>query len=193
MSDTVIRARARGFSVQLLLPLAALAIAVLVMAVLVGWLLLRGGDGGAAAPTPNSGPVLLNEAQLVRFAAQGNEPIYWAGPKSNVSYEVTAASGGRTFVRYLPRGVEAGDPRADFLVVGTYTGQTAFADLKRAAKRDGAISLPIDHHGLVVYSERNAKSVYFGYPERRLQVEVYAPSQLTPRTLVLDGKIVPVG
>ena len=33
---------------------------------------------------------------------------------------------GRVYVRYLPRGAAAGDPRAGFLTVGTYPGVDAF-------------------------------------------------------------------
>ena len=42
---------------------------------------------------------------------------------------------GRVFVRYLPQGVSAGDPRAGFVTVGTYPDASAYANLERAARR----------------------------------------------------------
>jgi hypothetical protein len=50
----------------------------------------------------------------------------------------------------------------------------------------------LDHGGLVVFAARNSRSAYLGYPSRRYQVEVVAPSSDTARKLVLGGAIVPV-
>jgi hypothetical protein len=48
------------------------------------------------------------------------------------------------------------------------------------------------HHGLVAFDRRKATSVYFGYPDADYQVEVFAPSEQTARTLVLTGRITPI-
>ena len=37
--------------------------------------------------------------------------MYWAGPIAGMSYELTKLKDGRIYVRYLPDGVELGDPR----------------------------------------------------------------------------------
>jgi hypothetical protein len=55
--------------------------------------------------------VIVSPAQLARFAALSTTPVFWAGPRPGVSYELTSLSG-RVYVRYLPRGVAAGDQRA---------------------------------------------------------------------------------
>lgn len=172
--------------------LAVLGIAVAIAAGVVVWLLVRGSSETAAVPAPNSGPALVSQAQLERLASSLDNPLYWAGPKSGYSYELTSLSGGRTYIRYLPTGVRAGDPRASFLVVGTYAEQGAFANLKRASKHQDAVSLGIPGHGLAVFSPAKATSVYFGYPGKAYQVEVFSPSGQNARSLVLAGKIAPI-
>jgi hypothetical protein len=173
------------------LQLSVLAGAVALAAVVVVWLLLRNGDQ-TTIPAPNSGPALVSQAQLERLAASVDHPVYWAGPKDGFSYELTRASQGRIFVRYLPRGVAAGDRRPDFLTVGTYSQTKAFTDLKRAAKRTGSVSTTIDNGGLVVFNSNHPTSVYFAYPDAKYQVEVFAPSGETARSLVRTGQIKPI-
>jgi hypothetical protein len=121
-----------------------------------------------------------------------NHPVYWAGPKSGFSYELTTTSTGRTFIRYLPRGVKAGDPRPDFLVIGTYAQPGSFADLRKAGKRKGSVTLGIDGGGIALLSSKQPSSVYFAYPGAKYQVEVYEPSGDTARRLVLTGQIRPL-
>jgi hypothetical protein len=95
-------------------------------------------------------------------------------------------------VRYLPHGVPAGDSRPDFLLVGTYPGEGSFADLQRAANREGAVWVGVDHGGLVVSAAQNSRSAYLGYPGGKYQVEVFAPARDSARELVLAGRVVPV-
>ena len=172
--------------------LGVLGIAVAIAAGVVVWLLVRGGADTAPVPAPNSGPALVSQAQLERLAKSLDHPLYWAGPKSGYSYELTSLTGGRTYIRYLPAGVRAGDPRANFLVVGTYAGQGAFANLKRASKQKDSVSFGVPGHGLAVFSPAKPTSVYFGYPGKGYQVEVFSPSGQNARSLVLAGKIAPI-
>ena len=194
MTETVIGSLIAAFRLQRrYLPLAVLGLALTIAAVVVVVLLLQENCGNSRAlPAPNSGPALVSQAQLERLAVTLGQPIYWAGPKSGYSYELTRTASGRIFIRYLPQGVRAGDPRPTFLVVGTYAEPGSFFNLKRAAKTKGALSLPLDNGGLVVFSSQKPTSVYFGYPNANYQVEVYAPSGDTARSLVLAGKVRPV-
>ena len=170
--------------------LPALGVGVAVAALVVVWLLTSGGSSGT--PKPNSGPTIVSQAELVRFAGSLDYPVYWTGPHGGYSYELTSARG-RVWVRYLTAGVKAGDPRADFLVVGTYEQPHAYANLKRAARQVGTVSKSTADGGLLVYNPQRPTSVYFSYPRAKYQVEVYAPSPATARSLVLEGKITPVG
>jgi hypothetical protein len=155
---------------------------------LVGWLLL-GQDHGSSAP--KSGASASSETELRDFARTATNPIYWAGPRAGDTYELTRTADGRVYVRYLPEGVEVGDPRPQFLTVGTYRRPNAFTELQRAAKAPGASSRTLPKGGLAVFS-KGSSSVYFGYPDGKYQVEVYAPSAGSARNLVLSGQVVPV-
>lgn len=155
----------------------------------VGWLVMNRGDDTAPAP---SGATATSEADLRSFAESASHPVYWAGPKNDFTYELTRTTDGRVYVRYLPEGTDVGDPRARFLTVGTYPRAGAWAELKRAAKAKGAISLKLERGGLAVFSEARPTSVYFGYPDARYQVEVYHPSPTDARRLALSGQVVPV-
>ena len=143
-------------------------------------------------PAINGGPALVSQSQLEQLAAASGQPVYWAGPKPGYSYELTRTSSGRVYVRYLPEGVKAGDQRANFLVVGTYRQPGSFANLRRAAKAKGALSLGVKNGGLVVFSSSKPTSVYVGYPSAGYQIEVYSPSADNARSLVLADKIQPV-
>jgi hypothetical protein len=171
-------------------PLLVLGLAMAVTVLVVGWLLFAK-DGSSPTPSTNSGPAIVSQTQLERFAASLDHPLLWAGQKPGYSYELTS-SHGRAWVRYLPTGTKAGDPRASFLVVGTYALPDAFAGLQRVAKSPTSVSRPIAEGGLLVYDARRPTSVYFSYPGVKYQVEVYAPSSGDARSLILDGKITPV-
>src|SRR5438034_2697232 len=153
-------------------PLVVLAVAVAVTAAVVMLLLLRSGGPKQALSAPNGVPALVSQAQLERLAASTDHPVYWAGPKNGYSYELTTTANGRIYVRYLPRGVKAGDPRPDFLVVGTYTQAGSFAYLKHAARQKDSVSLGLDNGGIALFSPTRATSVYFTYPRAKYQVEV---------------------
>jgi hypothetical protein len=166
-------------------------LAVAVAAAVVGWLLLHD-ERETQLPATPSGPALVSRTQLEALGSSSAEPIYWAGPREGFSYELTRTADGRTYVRYLPHGVAAGDPRAEFLAVGTYKRPHAFTDLRHAGTRTGAESVTLDRGGVLVFTENRPNSVYFSYPGARSQVEVFALSGATARALALDGMITPI-
>ena len=180
--------RLRGVHLQLLV----LGVALALVAVVSVFLAVKDDGGRRAILEPSAGAVLVSQAQLEQLAESVDHPVYWAGPREGFSYELTETADGRVFIRYLPAGVAAGDPRPDFLTVGTYSRPSAFAGLKGAAKREGSVSVNIADGGLAVFDSKKPTSVYFGYPGTKYQVEVFAPSGETARSLVLGGKIKPV-
>jgi hypothetical protein len=177
---------------QAQLQLALLGVGVAVAAIVVASLLLKSEGATPAIPSVNGGPRLVSQAQLEAFARTLDHRLYWAGPKDGFSLELTRATGGRIFVRYLALGLQAGDPRPDFLSVGTYLRPNSFAELKHAATRASSFSLDMADGGLVVFDTARPTNVYFAYPDRKYQVEVFSPSGKTARTLVLTGQITPV-
>jgi hypothetical protein len=167
-----------------------LGVALLVAVVVAGWLLLH---DGASAPAPKPvGPVLVAQARLTQFAAAAGHPVYWAGPAGAMSYELTQTPSGRVYVRYLPAHTAAGDPRANFLTVGTYPSDHAYADLERAAKGDDVVSARLGNGALMVVGSKTPTNVYLAYPNLPYQIEVFDPSGETARELALAGKIEPI-
>jgi hypothetical protein len=191
MSQPLAQPRARAGRRPQYLHLLVFGLAVAVTALVVVWLVTNGGKSKNGTPTRTSTPTLVSRAQLERFASSLDYPVYWTGPKPGFSYELTSAKG-RVWVRYLPAGVRAGDPRPNFVVVGTYLEPHAYANLQHAAKQVGSVSHALRDGGLLVYSSKRPTSVYFSYPGVRYQVEVYAPSAATARSLVLHGETTPV-
>ena len=165
-------------------------IAVGLVAFLIGWVAMNRGDD--TAPAPGSGASAASESELKSFADSVSHPVYWAGPKEGYTYELTQTTNGLVYVRYLPKGTDVGDPRSQFLTVGTYPRAGAFAELQRAAKAKGAVSLKVGDDGLAVFSQSRPTSVYLGYPEAKYQVEVFHPSPDEARRLALSGAVVPV-
>ncbi|TML43571.1 MAG: hypothetical protein E6G19_11680 [Actinobacteria bacterium] len=167
--------------------------ALLVVAVILfATMLLMRSHGGKTTLPPVGTPAGVSESQLKALAASSNHPIYWAGPKPG-TYELTRTTDGRTYVRYLPSADKVGDRTPSYLTVGTYPTKQAFQAVKRAAARPGAVSAAIDHGGLLVFNSSTPKSVYFSYPKSGYQVEVYDPSPLQARALVLGGSVKAIG
>ena len=182
---TARKTHASRFQIQFVILVTAVAAA----ATLVALFLLGGGHKSTALPRTNSGPVLVSQAQLEQLAEATAFPVYWAGPREGYSYELTRAANNRTYIRYLPHGIKAGDPRPGFLVVGSYEEPRSFASLRHAAKSKGTVSLSIANGGIALFSSARPTSVYFSYPGARYQVEVYDPSADAARKLVLGGSI----
>lgn len=173
------------------LPLFLVAL-LLIALISFGALLTLRGHGGKTTLPPVGSPAAVSESQLKSLASQSSQPIYWAGPKHG-TYELTRTTDGRTYIRYLPSADKVGDRTPNYLTVGTYPTKQAFSALRRAAARDGAVSANVDHGGLLVFNNSAPKSVYFSYPKSGYQVEVYDPSPLQARGLVLSGSIKPIG
>src|SRR4051794_10317661 len=86
-------------------PTAAIAVAIAV-GLLVWLLLIKGGDdstpdGNQTSSQPQAVSV-VSESELFGALKGAGYPIYWAGPRVEVEYEVSRPSQDRTFIRYLP-------------------------------------------------------------------------------------------
>jgi hypothetical protein len=168
----------------------AAVVLAIIIAVIV-WLIVKdnGGDNNSG---PSAPPATAASVQQLRDtqASVGHE-IYWAGRRSGFTYELTQVSG-NVFVRYLPSGTGVGDPRPNFLTVGTYPNSKAYGSLKRLARRAGNTSEKISRGGIAVFSDARPQSVYFAYPRSKVQVEVFDPSASRARKLVLSGQVKPI-
>jgi hypothetical protein len=183
---------------QRLTPLRLAAVAVVAVVVAVGvWLIVRGGGSSsspsattttAASATP-LGPVAATQASLVTFAKALKRPIYWAGPVRGDTYEFTETSAGNIYVRYLPKGVRVGDPRAAFRVVATYPYPGALAALSKLA---GTKGVPLKGGALVLPSAGYAKSVHMAYPGVAYEIEVFDPVPGKARAIAVSGQVRPI-
>ena len=148
------------------------------------------GSGASASVTPVK-PTAASIQDLRALAASSGHAIYWAGKQTGTTYELSELSGGGIFVRYLPAGVKAGDPRP-FPTVATYPVQGAYAAVKKIALRPGATSIKVPGGGIAVTDPAHPDSVYLAYPRADVEVEVFDPSAGRAHRLVTGGAIVPV-
>jgi hypothetical protein len=172
-------------------------VAVAIAVAFVAWLVVRGDDsnssGGRTETVPAIASVAAAPERLRSLSVEVGRPIYWAGPRSDDTYELTRTSQDRIFVRYLPEGVPLGTKRADYTIVGTYPVEDAYGVLRELASKEGETSFVAPNGGIAVYDTSRATNVYLAYPDSDVQIEVFDPSAERARSLITSGKIVPVG
>jgi hypothetical protein len=144
-----------------------------------------------ATPSPASKPAGLSLAGLKSFAHGVGHPVYWAGPKSGYTYEVTQTPNGDVYVRYLPTGVKAGAAKP-YLTVVTYPFPDALAALRQAAKGYTSGVFKLSGGGLAVVDRSYPKSVHVAFPRSAFQIEVFDPSPSTARSVATSGGVVPL-
>jgi hypothetical protein len=183
--------RGRGGRVLLLV---ALVVAVVSGAVaLTAWLVSDDGDSTAATQPADAVQVARSGRQLARLADPVGHAVYWIGPMAGQQYEFTATEDGRAYVRYLPRGASAGDPRPSFVTVGTYLLENAFAVTRATSRRQDARHVQAPAGAIAFYTTARPQSVYLAYEGSDLQIEVFHPTPREARRLVESGSVRPVG
>jgi hypothetical protein len=169
--------------------LTGIALAAVVGLALALVLILSGED---SSPSP-SDPRIVSAAEL-REAVSGSEsPVYWVGEQPGTELELTQPDRSQTYVRYLPRGAEAGDPSPRYLTVGTYIRPHPIAELQRQAKQPGGVLGAAPGGAVVYFSRERPQSVYVAYPGVDTQIEVYDPDVRRALRLVNSGQIVALG
>jgi hypothetical protein len=177
-------------------PTAAVAVAIAV-GLLVWLLLIKGGgddsnpesDQSSSRPKPVS---VVSESELLGALKGTGYPIYWAGPRAEVEYEVSRPSSDRTFIRYLPKGEEAGTEK-QFLTVGNYQQSDPLAQIKELGQEPGAVLVQVAGGGTAYAEGPDATSAYLAFPGVDTQIEVFDPEAGEALKLVRSGAIVPVG
>jgi hypothetical protein len=170
-----------------------LVVGIVVVVAVVTWLIVRGGDDNdkaAQGPEVKTGvPTLLSEADLREYGRLQAMPVYWAGPQPNRKYEVTHTRDGKYYVRYLTPSAQAGDGHPRYLTVGTYPGSNAYGALRAIGARKGTSEINTRSGALVVIDKKKPTSVYFAFPNRQFQVEVFDPRASRARRVVLGGQV----
>lgn len=159
---------------------------------LVAWLaVLADGKGGSASNS--NGAEIVSVDELRKIAAERPTPIYWAGRQAGTELELSQLGGGRTYVRYLTEDADAGDPRADFLTIGTYIQSDPVTTLRRQDRESGGVLAEAPGDATVYFDPTKAHSVYLAYPGIDAQIEVYDPDFERALQIVDSGQIVSAG
>jgi hypothetical protein len=162
-------------------------LALAAVAAFVIWLIVRGDDGNSQTQSASNASA-VSEQTLRSLRSTLGRPIYWAGPRSGTTYELTQTKGGRVFIRYLPKGVEVGTSKP-YLTVATYRVKDAVAATERAARQSSSVRVQPRAGGVAFYRKDRPTNVYLAFPGSGAQVEVFAPSGDEARRLVSSGQI----
>ena len=114
-------------------------------------------------------------------------PIYWAGERPGVTYELTKTADNRVFIRYLPAGVPIGSGKR-YLTIGTYPLRNAFVVTSRLAASSGSAPVGIGKDG-VAFSSQSPESVFLAHRGSGVQIEVYDPTPGRARELVTSHQV----
>jgi hypothetical protein len=166
-------------------------VAVVVVVACVLWLVFGGGgsDSGSGSPVPEGAKAVRISVKGLRTLAALGIPIYWAGERPGITYELTKTGDNRVFVRYLPAGVPIGSGKR-YLTIGTYPVSHAFLITSRLAARSGSDPVEIGKDG-VAFS-KSPESVLLAHRGSGAQVEVYDPTPGRARDLVTSKQVTAV-
>lgn len=167
----------------------ALALVGLAAILLVVWLASGNDDD---SPSASAEAQIVSAEELEEAVEDEAEPVYWVGEEEGTELELSQPEAGRTYVRYLTEGAEAGDQRAEFLTVGTYAQPDAVAALRRQAQESDGVLGTAPGKAVVFFNRDQPASVYLAYPGVDVQIEVFDPNFTRALQLVNSGQIVPV-
>jgi hypothetical protein len=168
----------------------ALALVAVAAVLLVVWLVSDDDDSSKGG----SGEAEIVSADSLEDEVAGERaPVYWAGEQPGTEIELSQPGEGRTFIRYLRGGAEAGDPRAEFLTVGTYEHPDPVTALRRQGKEPGGVIGSAPGKAVVYFNRNQPSSVYLAYPGVDVEIEVFDPNFTHALQLVNSGQIVAVG
>lgn len=158
----------------------------------------RGIRNGGLRALPSSAslstrPHAATVGALEALPAAVGHPVYWAGSRAAVTYELTRTKDGRIFVRYLPSTTAVGDVRTSYLTIATYPGTDVFETVKAEAESAGARIQALAPGLLLIRPRGESRSAYLISPREDVQVEVYAPQPGRAAALIASGAIVPLG
>lgn len=156
-------------------------------------LAIVGGSGGGRDTPVETIPRIVDVEDLLELEESLHHPIYWVGEVPSRRLELAEEADGSVYLRYLPRGVEAGDPRQLYLTVGTYPVVDAKAALERTARENETPLRRLQSGAFLLPNPTSEGSAYLAYPGDDLQVEVYDPEPGRAQEMIEAGDVRPVG
>lgn len=172
------------------------AVLVAIPVIAIGVWSIGGCGGGNDSTSSSSGSTISAEivdAEALKEQSEDEEmPIYWAGEQAGAELELSVPEEGRTYVRYLTNGAQAGDPQPNFLTVGTYAFAEPIPALEELADKPGGVQRHVPGGGIAYFNRNGPNSVYVAYPGQEVQIEVFDPDPKRAKELVTTGAIVPI-
>ena len=159
---------------------------------LVAWLALRDTGGSSSSKAQASSAAAVSVPQIASLAASIGHPIFWVGPITGDTYELSRTSNGTIYLRYLPAGAKVGTT-TPYLTVATYPFPGALAAIQTVAKQKASTPIQLSDGGLGVVSATYPDSVHAAYPGVDFQIEVYDPTPGSATKLVAGGKLAAFG
>ena len=170
------------------------AVAILAVAAAVTIAIVVGTSGTSSPATPKVagvGPVALSARGLKNAARDLNQVIYWVGPVKGDTYELTRTTDNNVYVRYLPRGVKAGEGQGKYLLVGTYPFVGALAGVK-AGDNGPPLKVAGAKGAIAAVELGRPTNVHVAFPHVDYQLEIYDPSPREARKLATSGALTTV-
>jgi hypothetical protein len=164
----------------------AIAVAGVAVGVIAGAASLLSDNQGLVAETD-----ALTAEELHRRAARLETPAYWVGPKPDTVYRLTTRSDDAVLVRYVPEAT-AYDSQPT-LTVATYPRVRGLAEVEAAARRAGAVRIPLRDEAVASFDRAHPTNVFVAFPSQPVQVEVFDPVPGEARRLVESGALRVVG
>jgi hypothetical protein len=162
----------------------------LVLVAVAAVLAIVGGGGNEDEVASGSIPPQLVEADALPDLEEFlGHPLYWAGAREGLELELSADVEGNAYLRYLPEGTEAADPRQTFLTVGSYPVADAQDALRETAAESGLRVERLDEGAVLLRNPSAPGSVYLAYPDGDVEIEVYHPDPGRAMELVRAGAI----
>jgi hypothetical protein len=155
------------------------------------WLIVKADDRAGTPDVPSSSASPATESTVRTLPGELGHDVYWAGPNPGYTYELTQL-GDAMIIRYLPPGANVGDPRPDFLTVGTYPVRGSYAVLRHRGRQRGHNLRRAAGGGIAVWSDARPQSVQLAFPRSDLQAEIYDTSAVRARRLAISGAIKPI-
>lgn len=187
---------------DIVIPRRLLTVGLVLAVAIVAWLMVR--PASTATPTANlsatesasaSSPLTMPVAPVIvsveELKAQTNTlgiPVYWNGEMKGTNIELTILRDATVFVRYLPKGVSAGD-KAPYFTVATYMNQNAYAQVQSLAAAPGAKSIKYSGGALAATASETDPNTYFAYEGVPALIDVFSQNPPEGWDLIASGSI----
>ena len=116
-------------------------------------------------------------------------PVFWLGPPSGRTLELSRTQAGRVFLRYLPAKAAVGDGPERYPTVATYPVRNAYGVAVVGAQRSGGLVTALPGGAALITYVSKPRSAYYVQRGVDAQVEVFDPQPGRAAKLVRGGEL----